>query len=297
MEYVVIIPAKNEEEFIAQTLESLAAQTHRPVRCIVMNDGSTDGTGAIVEEFSRRLPFLTHQVLEGSASYTLGGKVVQVFNRGKRLLDEQGVRYDVIVKLDADTSFEPHVAAALLKRMSESNLGIASGTPYFSSDGHKLYDYSPHWHTHGQFKFYRRETLERIGGLRESLGWDTADNVHAMDAGYETKAFRDIEYQMHRQVGGKGSVAKGRRNHGRGAFLLGYDPAYFALRVLHDVVKPPQLVGSFELLRGYLEAPRADSPLFTTRQRRLLRRLLWGGLGKRLIDRDFALLQRLRLPW
>jgi glycosyltransferase involved in cell wall biosynthesis len=295
MEYAVVIPAKNEAEHLAKTLTSLVQQQQRPLRCLVMNDGSTDATGDIASSYAHLHPFIMHHRMPASEGYTLGGKVVRVFNQGKRMLDEAGIPYEVIVKLDADTSFSDGVISELLRLMEQHQLGIASGTPFYVRDGRKTFDYSPDWHSHGQFKLYRRETLERIGGLRESLGWDTADNIQAMDSGWPTRAFREVHYEMHRQVGGKQSLVRGRRNHGRGAFLLGYDPAYFALRMMHDLLKPPLVVGSFSMLRGYLDMPSTQPPLLTPRQQRLLRRLLWQGLSDRLRRGDFALLQRLKV--
>lgn len=47
----------NGERFIAEQLESLAAQTHLPTELVVCDDGSSDGTLAIVEAFAREAPF------------------------------------------------------------------------------------------------------------------------------------------------------------------------------------------------------------------------------------------------
>ena len=47
----VIIPVYNGAKFIAETLESILGQTVRPAEVIVVNDGSTDNTVSVVEEF------------------------------------------------------------------------------------------------------------------------------------------------------------------------------------------------------------------------------------------------------
>ena len=44
----LITPARNEERFIELTLRSVIAQNLRPIRWIIVNDGSTDRTGEIV---------------------------------------------------------------------------------------------------------------------------------------------------------------------------------------------------------------------------------------------------------
>jgi glycosyltransferase involved in cell wall biosynthesis len=47
----VIIPAFNAAKYIRQTLDSVLAQTYESLEVIVVDDGSEDGTDAIVEEF------------------------------------------------------------------------------------------------------------------------------------------------------------------------------------------------------------------------------------------------------
>ena len=50
----VIIPAFNAAEYIRQTLNSVLAQTYQAMEVIVVDDGSSDATGAIVEEFVKK---------------------------------------------------------------------------------------------------------------------------------------------------------------------------------------------------------------------------------------------------
>lgn len=52
----IVIPAYNAEAWIAQTLESVQAQTHGHLEIIVVDDGSTDGGPAIVERFAAHDP-------------------------------------------------------------------------------------------------------------------------------------------------------------------------------------------------------------------------------------------------
>lgn len=52
----IIVPAFNAAETLAETLASAAAQTCREIEIVVIDDGSTDATGAIAEEFCRREP-------------------------------------------------------------------------------------------------------------------------------------------------------------------------------------------------------------------------------------------------
>src|SRR5262245_64816544 len=56
--YLLISPCRDEAEYLRRTLDSVAAQSVRPALWVVVDDGSTDGTPAILEEYARRLPYL-----------------------------------------------------------------------------------------------------------------------------------------------------------------------------------------------------------------------------------------------
>jgi hypothetical protein len=49
----VIVPTYNRADLIAETLDSVRAQTYRPIEVLIVDDGSTDGTAAAVEQWTR----------------------------------------------------------------------------------------------------------------------------------------------------------------------------------------------------------------------------------------------------
>ena len=58
MKYVLITSARNEEAFIKKTLDSVVAQTVLPERWVIVDDGSTDRTAEIVEDYAKRFPWI-----------------------------------------------------------------------------------------------------------------------------------------------------------------------------------------------------------------------------------------------
>lgn len=108
----VIVPAYNEKECIANTVNSLAAGTH-PIEIIVVDDGSTDGTSEIVEALG--LPNV---------------RVVRQENSGKPAALNNGVahaRYDIVVMMDGDTVFEPDTVRQLVQPFADPSVGAVAG--------------------------------------------------------------------------------------------------------------------------------------------------------------------------
>ena len=50
--YVLITPARNEAQFIELTIKSVIAQTSKPIKWVIVSDGSTDGTDEIVSRYA-----------------------------------------------------------------------------------------------------------------------------------------------------------------------------------------------------------------------------------------------------
>ncbi|MGY1583698.1 bifunctional polysaccharide deacetylase/glycosyltransferase family 2 protein [Streptomyces sp. MN13] len=108
----VIVPAYNEKECIANTLDSLARSTH-PIEIIVVDDGSTDGTADIAESLG--LPNV---------------RVIRQANAGKPAALNHGVRnasYDIVVMMDGDTVFEPDTVRQLVQPFADPGVGAVAG--------------------------------------------------------------------------------------------------------------------------------------------------------------------------
>src|SRR4029077_15397597 len=104
MKYVLVTPARNEERFIAKTLESMVVQTLLPERWVIVDDGSTDKTPEIVQRYAARCPWIELVRLSQRADRSFAGKV-HSFNAG--LKRAKTLEFDVIGNLDADLSFDP----------------------------------------------------------------------------------------------------------------------------------------------------------------------------------------------
>src|SRR5215471_5766222 len=113
--YVLITPARNEARFIELTIQSVVAQTVRPLKWVIVSDGSTDGTDEIVTRYAAKHPWIELVRMPERRERNFAGKV-HAFNAGYARVKELG--YQVITSLDADISFDPDYFEFLLTKVA-----------------------------------------------------------------------------------------------------------------------------------------------------------------------------------
>ena len=208
MKFLLIIPTHNEEKNILFTLKSLQQQTFQDFFCVIVNDGSTDKTKEIVEEFiSHQLSTVNYQLQNLDFSqHEPGAKVVRTFNKGLESVDLKD--FDVICKFDADIIF-PSDYLMKLNAIYETNpkAGMVSGLVKikksifenklafdFKDEKHqwKFENLSSKNHVRGPIKSYRKECFLEMNGLRPVLGWDNIDVMLAKKYGWEILTIKDL---------------------------------------------------------------------------------------------------------
>lgn len=205
MKFLIIIPTHNEEKNILFTLKSLQQQTFQDFCCVIVNDGSTDKTQQIVEEFSEENLKFKIENLAVSA-HEPGAKVVRTFNQGLNSVDLK--EFDIICKFDADIVF-PRDYLKKINQVYETQpkAGMVSGIVKikksifeqalifdFKDEKHqwKFEDISSKKHIRGPIKSYRKECFQDMNGLRPVLGWDNIDVMLAKKNGWETVTIKDL---------------------------------------------------------------------------------------------------------
>jgi biofilm PGA synthesis N-glycosyltransferase PgaC len=135
--YVIVTPARNEAQFIELTLKSVVAQTLPPLKWVIVSDGSTDETNAIVTRYAAANPWIELVRLPDRKTRDFAGKA-RAFHAGYKRT--KTLAYDVIASLDADISFGADYFAILLEKLAEDpSLGVV-GTPFKEISG-ESYDY------------------------------------------------------------------------------------------------------------------------------------------------------------
>ncbi|MEA2508044.1 MAG: dolichol-phosphate mannosyltransferase [Actinomycetota bacterium] len=162
---LVIIPTYNERDTIAEAVKRLLAAAGDSVEVLVVDDGSPDGTGALVRELQLGSPSL--HLLERRRKLGLGTAYVEGFRKGI----EQG--YWALVEMDADLSHDPAAVPGLLVALAEADLAI--GSRYVP--GGEVQDWS-----------LDRKWLSRAGNIyaRAWLGFPIKDSTSGLRA-YRTE--------------------------------------------------------------------------------------------------------------
>ena len=277
MKFVVISPVKDEERCVEETLRSMACQLVKPVKWIIVDDGSIDRTSEIIEQYRADNDFI--EVLRNPPGSVRrpGSAVIRAFDRGYQAAN--GLEYDLIVKLDCDLSFDPDYFAKLIaKFIADSNLGIASGVYAERVDGSEWSEIiMPEYHAAGASKIIRRQCFMEIGGFIASPGWDTVDEIRAIARGWRSTHFPEAKMK-HWKVEGSG-IGSLRTNamHGEVYYRTGGGLLFFFLKVLNRMTQPPRLTGGLAMLWGYLRTMTQRKPLLVTpAEARVYRALLNG---------------------
>lgn len=249
--YVLISPVRDEEPYLRSTIESMLAQTIQPAQWIIVNDGSTDKTGEIIDEYAAKYPWIrpVHRTNRGFRKS--GGGVVEAFNDGYREL--KTTDWDFIVKLDGDLSFEPDYFERCFRIFQqEPQLGVGGGVMCYIQNGQKGFEENPAFHVRGATKIYRRECWDAIGGFWPAPGWDTMDEVKASMLGWTTRSFPDLHLVHHRHTGAADGVWKNLVKNGRANYVCGYHPLFMLSKCVYRLKVRPYLLGSIALMYGFL---------------------------------------------
>lgn len=281
MKYYVVIPAHNEESFIAKTLDSLVSQTILPSKVVVVDDHSIDATASIVLTYVERFPFINMVHQESNSAHLPGSKVIKAFNLGLNGLDEN---YDIIVKLDADLILPTDYFEKILKAFeSDPKIGMAGGFAYIEKNGEwQLESLADKDHIRGAFKAYRKECFQDIGGLRTAMGWDTADELLAQYYGWKIHTDESLIVK-HLKPTGANYNQQARYKQGESFYTLGYGFAITLVASAKLAMKKKQPKLFLDYIKGYQMAKKSGAEmLVNVEQAEFIQKLRWRKMKQKL---------------
>jgi len=276
--YVLITPARNEARFIELTLQSMIAQTHRPLRWVVVSDGSTDGTDDLVRKYAAEHDWIELVRMPERKERHFSGKV-HAFNAGRARVAD--LDYDVIGNLDADVSFPPeHFSYIVGQFASDAELGVA-GAPFREGTFQYDYRFANVENVWGGCQIFRKQCFEDIGGYVAIKG-GSIDHVAVVSArmkGWKTRTFPGT-LSTHQRVMGTAESGglKAKFKYGIKDYAVGNHPLWQVFRACYQLKQRPIITGGLGLALGYfyamvkrVERPVSEEFVNFTRQEQMQR--------------------------
>lgn len=250
--YCVVTPVRDEAAHVPFTVRSMLAQTHRPLRWVIVDDGSKDGTGPLLDALCADLPWVRVLHRPDRGHRAAGSGVMEAVCAGQAELED--VAWDFIVKLDGDLSFGPdHFERCLQRFAAEPRLGLAGGR-ICRLEGEAWVEDSrgdPPFHVRGAAKVYRRACWNDIAPLPCAPGWDTVDELKANFRGWTTRTLHDLPLLQLKPTGAAAGRWADAFKNGRANYLTGYHPMFMLAKCAKRALRPPLLLGSLALLAGF----------------------------------------------
>lgn len=245
---------------------------------MVVDDHSTDNTPAILEDYSKRFDFISYVTLQSKNSHQPGSKVIRAFNKGLETLDND---FDVICKFDADLIFPKNYLEKLVESFQQNpNYGMVGGFCYIQKNGKwNIENLTGRDHIRGALKAYRKSCFEAIGGLKESIGWDTVDELLAQYHGWKVVTDESLQVKHLKPTGSTYSKSsKYKQGEAFKKMRYGFCLTFIALTKL--ALKKKSFTVFWNGLLGFFKAP--NDFLVSKKEGKFIRKLRWRNIIKRL---------------
>ena len=289
--YVLISPCRDEAAYMRETLDSVLAQSLQPTKWVIVDDGSTDDSPRILDEYAERCDWIEIVRRDNRGHRAVGPGVVDAFYAGYREIDPS--EYTYVCKLDLDLRLPPRYFELLIARMEQDPaIATCSGKAYIEQGGELIAERHGDDTSLGMTKFYRVDRFEAIGGFVREVMWDGIDCHKCRMHGWKAVSWDDPDLRfVHLRPMGSSqqSVYVGRMRHGYGQYFMGTGWLYILLSALSRINQKPYLIGSLAMFWGWLRsalrgAPRYEDAEFRRFLRRYHRRVLRVGKERALAE-------------
>ncbi|MEL7114028.1 MAG: glycosyltransferase [Pseudomonadota bacterium] len=294
--YLVVSPCRNEAQYMRKTLDSMVAQTLPPALWVIVDDGSTDETPAILAEYAAQHDWIKIVPKPDRGHRAVGPGVIEAFYAGLDTVDDLS-GYLAIGKLDLDLDLPPKYFEILIDRMvADPRIGTCSGKPYIRRGDGLVSERRSDDMSVGMTKLWRTSCFDAIGGVVREVMWDAIDCHKARQLGWRAISWDepDLRFEHLRPMGSsQTSIYTGKRRHGFGQYFMGTDPFYFTATAVFRAMEPPYVLGGLSMLQGYFGAMlkgerRLDDPELVKFIRAYQRRALRIGRAKAATEVELA---------
>jgi biofilm PGA synthesis N-glycosyltransferase PgaC len=254
--YVIITPAFNEEKYIRATISGVLKQTVRPLRWVIVDDGSQDNTKAIAEEYESQYDFIECHSRVREVKETYFSSNVYAIQYGYDLV--KTMDFDYLAILDADMVLCANYFEVIFRKFQVNpELGIASGVYEEIIAGKRIKVQIDRRSTPKALQVFNRSCYEQIGGyipFRHG-GEDAGAEVMARMYNWKTWSFPEIVAFHQKPVGtGDGrSLIRGRYSLGFREYSLGTHPVFMMAKCLRRCfVEYPYFLSGLARFYGFI---------------------------------------------
>jgi biofilm PGA synthesis N-glycosyltransferase PgaC len=262
--YVLISPCRNEQDYMRQTLDSVVAQSVKPALWVIVDDGSTDSTPAILAEYAAQHDWIRIVRREDRGHRAVGPGVVDAFYSGFASIEPD--QFEFLCKLDLDLRLPPRYFEILMQRMAlNPAIASCSGKAYIEQGGALENERHGDDTSLGMTKFYRTECFIKMGGFVREVMWDGIDCHRCRMMGWIACSWDEPELRfIHLRPMGSSQqgILTGRMRHGYGQYFMGTGLLYLSASALSRVNQKPYLIGSLAMVWGWVWSALQAKPRY-----------------------------------
>lgn len=251
--YIIVTPAKDEENNVSNMVESVLNQSIRPTLWVIIDDNSVDSTPSLIQDICDEFDWIKLIKMNEKSEYDwlrYGSVVNYGFEYATDHLKRNYIHYEFLGILDADIVLKSNYFELLIDKLNcEPDIGIVSGTLYIKKNGNVFPEDNSN-HPRGGARLYRRRCFEEIGGFSKLPSPDTVTDIKAMNRGWkitrETRS-RGLHNRLSSSANG---MWNGYKKQGDGKYFLNYHPINAFLTGIYLCTKFPIYHG-FAYIYGY----------------------------------------------
>lgn len=256
--YIVVTPCRNEANNLPDLVQSVVAQTIKPVLWVIIDDGSTDETPNIIKETELKYDWIKSIQL-GESKRDLGIHYAYIcrkgFDFGIRYCKINSIQYEYIGLLDADMVLCTDFFNKLIKEFeNNSKLCIASGGIYYIDNKfNEIWEKGRDDLARGGARIWRRKCFEETGGYLLTYSPDSISNIKAKLMGWETKQFKEIKAIQTRMTSRAEGFWRGYEIKGVSSYFVNTNSLLVMLKGIKYLLKKPHYIG-IAYLWGYIKS-------------------------------------------
>lgn len=251
---ILLTAAKNEEQYIGIAIESVLRQSIKPLAWFIMDDGSTDQTAKIVQQYITEHSFIRLYSTQNNGKRSFGSKD-KAINAAYELARHLDFNYVGIQDADIAPKEDTYYERIINKFENNEKVGIVGGYIYER--------YRDTWGCRtgnspdsvaGGIQLFRRTCYEEIGGYTplHHGGEDWLAQLDAKIAGWQVLALPELPVYHYRPTSSSDGRWRGLFRQGMMDASFGSHPVFELLKCLRRIPENPILIASIIRFCGYV---------------------------------------------